>query len=320
MNGEYGVEAWLDEQLAKAGRQRTGDITQPRVRPWGAIWHAPTDQGDVWLKAPGRRTAFEVGLYEILQRAAPDHILEPIAADTDHGWLLLPDGGIPVREQLGEHDLIDTLEKVLPQYAQLQRALAPHVDAMLEAGVTDMRPNVMPQRFDEAFEAAERYVTDSGTEEDRVNLQAVKAKRAQYVDWCQRLQSAKVPASLDHNDLHLANVFMTNGQARFYDWGDAVVAHPFASMFIGLGMIGIMRGVKADSPDVTRARDAYLEPFTDLAPHKDLVEELETAVWVSKPARALVWERSIDGHESEFADAPYQTMCGLLRDSWIQLC
>lgn len=41
-----------------------------------------------------------------------------------------------------------------------------------------------------------------------------------------------------------------------------------------------------------RACDAYLEPFTDLAPHKDLIEEFELAVWVSKPARALVWERS----------------------------
>jgi hypothetical protein len=27
------------------------------------------------------------------------------------------------------------------------------------------------------------------------------------------------------------------GRVRFYDWGDSVVAHPFASMLLGLGMI-----------------------------------------------------------------------------------
>lgn len=111
-----------------------------------------------------------------------------------------------------------------------------------------MRPKVMPQRFDEAVEAAERYVTNQGTAEDKTKLQAIKAKRETYLGWCQRLNNAKIQASIDHNDLHLANVFMAEGKARFFDWGVAVVAHPFASMFIGLGMIGTMRGVGVGAP------------------------------------------------------------------------
>jgi hypothetical protein len=79
----------------------------------------------------------------------------------------------------------------------------------------------------------------------------------------------------------------TVGRVRFYDWGDSVVAHPFASMLLGLGMIRLQLKVAADDPAVTRPRDAYLEVFGDLASHGELVEELELACRVGKALRAL---------------------------------
>ena len=41
--------SWLDEQLAAAGLERTGEVKQARLRPWATVLRAPTADGPVWL-------------------------------------------------------------------------------------------------------------------------------------------------------------------------------------------------------------------------------------------------------------------------------
>lgn len=308
-----GAVSWLDDQLERAGLERTGPVEQPHLRSWSTVLTAATTGGPVWLKAPGPDTAFEVPLYDLLWRVSPKHILEPIAVDVDRGWVLLPDGGSTAAN---DPDVGKTLVEILPQYGQLQRDLMSHVDTLLSVGIVDMRAPAMPTRFDDALAAAEPYATANGDPQDI--LPRVAAMRPTVESWCARLADAAVPASLDHNDLHPGNVFRSDGNARFYDWGDSVVAHPFASMLVALGMLPIILGVSADDPTVLRARDAYLEPFGDLASHRQLVEELELACWVAKIARVLTWDRAVrTDPDSAFADAPLACLGALLADSWI---
>jgi hypothetical protein len=299
---------WLDQRLAAAGLRRTGQITCRHDQPWGTVHTAPTTGGPVWLKAPGKDTVFEVALYDLLSRVAPDHVLHPIAIDVDRGWVLLPDGGTTVGD--ADADLVDGLVTVLPQYAALQRDLAGHTGALLSAGVADMRPGVMPDRFDEAVAAV-----TAGAD--------VRALQDTYAEWCARLAESPVPASIDHNDLHPWNVFLDGGRVRFYDWGDAVVAHPFSSLLTTAAVVRTQLGVGPDDPAVRRIRDAYLEVWSDLAPPRELVAELELACWVGKVARALTWDRALraQGHDQArvFADAPRQHLTALLADSWSDL-
>ena len=299
---------WLDQRLSAAGLRRTGDITCPHDRPWGTVHTAPTTGGPVWLKAPGDGTVFEVALYDLLSRVTPDHVLRPIAVDLDRGWVLLPDGGTTLGD--AGTDLVDGLVTALPQYATLQRELAGHTPALLSYGVADMRPEVMPDRFDEAVAAV-----TPGPE--------VRALRGTYAEWCARLAESPVPASIDHNDLHPWNVFLDGDHARFYDWGDAVVAHPFSSMLVTTAAVRGQLGVGQDDPAVRRVRDAYLETWSDLAPPRELVADLELACWAGKVARALTWDRALraQGHDQarEFADAPRQHLTALLADSWSDL-
>ena len=56
--------------------------------------------GVVWLKATGPGTSFEVRLYPLLARLVPEQVLTPIAADPERGWIVLPDGGPSLGEQL----------------------------------------------------------------------------------------------------------------------------------------------------------------------------------------------------------------------------
>lgn len=292
--------AWLDDRLAAAGWVRTGPVVGARERAWSTVLTAATDRGPVWLKVPGPGSAFEPGLCALLAAVSPEHVLTPIAVD--RGRVLLPDGG-PTLSTLDEPSVHKGLLQALPRYAELQRNLASHVEEMLGLGVTDMRPAVMPDRFDEAVEAARRRGGEAARE--------VVGWRARFVGWCERLAASAVPASVDHNDLHRGSVFVAG--PRFFDWGDAVVAHPFASMLVALGTV-------ADDLAAARLRDAYLEAFTDLAPRRELLEDLETACRVAKPARALVWDRALPhDNTTDFADAPLRTLLALRNKNHLSL-
>ena len=319
--------SWLDEQLAAAAIKRTGEVEQPHLRPWATALRAPTDHGPVWLKAAGPGTAFEVGLYQLLERVVPAHVLSPLAVDVARGWIVLPDGGPPLAERLEGSELVDALVIALPQYGHLQRCLTPHAEELLALGVADMRAAIMPRRFEEALEAVENYVHQRGEAADQTTLQRVAALRGDVASWCDQLAGAPGASSLDHNDLHPWNVLGIaedgDGRARSYDWGDSVVAHPFASMLVALGYVqGHALKVSVDDPQILRLRDAYLDEFSDLAPRAELVETLELACQVGKIARALTWNRAVSTFgpneiDEQWARAPLETLGSLLDDSYL---
>jgi hypothetical protein len=310
--------AWADARLAEAGIRRTGAVEQPRVRPWATVLRVPTSEGVAWLKAGAAATAFEAGLYGLLVRTVPDAVLAPLAIDVQRGWILLPDGGRTLRESASGEDLVAALTVVLPRYGALQRTLVPLADELLGLGVADMRPAVMPARFDEALAAAGDYVTRRGDAADRSTHAAVAARRPAFAAWCERLADAPAAPTLDHNDLHPGNVLVADGlaRARFYDWGDSVVAHPFATMLLPLGLVREDAGDSA----MERVRDAYLEAFGDLASHAELVRTLELACRVAKIARALTWHRAISAAgpgalDDAWARGPVEHVASVLADS-----
>lgn len=303
---------WADERLAAARIERTGDVEQPHLRPWSTLLRIPTGEGPVWLKACGGGTAFEAGLYEVLARVAPDRVLAPLAVDTERAWILLPDGGASLGERLEGEELLDALEVALPRYAQLQLDLAPHLEEVLEAGVDDMRPAALPGRFEEALDAARGYARS-----DARVIERIEAFRETYREMCDELAQSPLAPSVDHNDMHPGNVLGDLTRTRFYDWGDAVVAHPFASMLVALQF------VPRDSGRFERVRDAYLEAFTASARRPDLVATLELSCRVAKVARALTWQRAVsqmregDDDPRDFRGAPYETMKSLLEADWL---
>jgi hypothetical protein len=316
---------WLDERLLEADIERTAEVSPPRVRPWATVLSAPSTAGRVWLKAAAPRTASEVGLYLVLHRVVPDRVLAPLAVDPDRGWILLPDGGPSLGERLDGDALTDALETALPQYARLQRELAPHTDELLAAGVQDMRPERMPERFDQALSVADRYVAGHGTEGDREALARLGALRPTVAQWCARLAAAPGSASVDHNDLHARNILFDAAgglaPARFYDWGDAVLAHPFASLLYALGAVqGDVLGVDLQHPATRRMLDAYLREFADLGDPDELVETVALACRVGIIARALTWDRAVQTSaddpaaevDEHWLRAPFATLTGLL--------
>jgi hypothetical protein len=274
----------MEAELTAAGIEPRGALEITRERPWGSVGRIATDRGTLWLKVTAPATAYEASIYAVLAQVAPEHVLAPVALDRVHGWLLLPDGGPPAP------DTPDALVEAMRAYAALQRSAAPHVDALLAAGVPDMRPQALPQRFDEALAFVPAQLADR-----------LAPLRPQIVAWCEQLAG---PASIDHNDLHTGNLF---ADGRFYDWGDAVIAHPFACLLVPLDV----------APDPDAVLDAYLDGYADLAPRVDLVQTARLAVHLARIARAHTWERALraalpgDPHIERFRNAPAETLAGL---------
>ena len=294
--------AWIDAQLAAAGRERTGPVEVTRVRSWAAVLRAPTGAGPVWMKAAGPHTAFEAPLYEVLARVVPEHVLVPLAVDRERAWILLPDAGRSLGEQLEGEALVAPFAAALARYGRLQRALAPHTPSLLDAGVPDMRPATMPARFHEALAAAGP---------DGPLRARVAAIEGEFRGWCEQLAASPLPPSLDHNDLHPWNVVGD----RVYDWGDSVLAHPFAAMLVPLGVLRHLLGCALDDQRLRRARDAYLAGFGDPA---ELAGTLELACRVGKIARVLTWDRALRGAsevDPRFAAARLETLASVLDPS-----
>ena len=83
---------------------------------------------------------------------------------------------------------------------------------------------------------------------------------------CAELAALGIPETIEHSDLHDAQVFAAPDGDRFFDWGDASVAHPFLSLTVSLRVLASTVGVADDSPTVDTAIDAYLERWSSLAP------------------------------------------------------
>jgi Phosphotransferase enzyme family len=118
------------------------------------------------------------------------------------------------------------------------------------------------------------------------------------------LTLSPVPVSLEHGDLHGNNVLVGSGgvpatassiRIRLFDWGDAVVAHPFATLTTTLGSIGYYAGLDAYGPELEPVLEAHVAAWADLAPHATLRRHATLAMDLGHIGKVAAWERALQG-------------------------
>jgi hypothetical protein len=302
------AEAWIRATLAGLGAAVTGEITQPHLRAWSTVMRVPTDAGTMWFKACGPGSRYEPALMAAIERWAPGQAVAPVAIDVERAWSLSPDAGMTLRSVLAEDRDLSHWERVLPQYGQLQYDLTAHAQEMLALGVPDLRPERMPAHVEPLLDdpAAMMRGEEAGlTDDQHARLHALLPE---YTAWCAELASAGIGASLNHDDLHDNNVAVgADGGYRFYDWGDASVAHPFTSLLVALRSLAYRFELKPDSAELHRVRDAYLEPWTTGHDRAALSRAAALAAKVAMVGRSLSWQRALlladPAERAEYADA-----------------
>lgn len=287
--------AWAASELA-ARRIAVGEVTWPHLYPWSQVAKITTDSGDHWFKAGLGDTRYEAALLRLLGTLVPAHVVVPLAVDPARGWSLSPDGGVTLRSTTTASAVptaqdagfeIAAWERMLREYAHLQRDLTAHVPDLVAAGVPDLRPQRLPALFAELLDDPE---VQAGLGD---KLAPLRARQDAYADAAALLAGSGIAPTLQHDDLHDANVLVRGDKFAFFDWGDSSVAHPFGTLLVTLRVAAYKTGVQAGDPLLARLRDAYLEPWTAERDHGDLVELVGAALTVTKVSRALSYRRAL---------------------------
>lgn len=298
--------AWAGAELDRAGLTLDGEPAQPHVFPWSTVFRLSVRGGAVWLKSVGPGSAHEPALSAALGGWVPGRVLVPLAVDPDRRLMLLPDGGRTLRD-VGGASLVEAWEALLRTYAELQLELVPRAGDMLGLGVPDHRPERLPDLIADLLDDDDALLSgrDGGLAPEV--RKRVFADLGQYAELCTRLIGGGVPATLQHDDLHDANVFVSGNRHRFFDWGDASVAHPFLSLLVPLRLARQALAVPPGHPVLLRLRDAYLHEWRDHGSPEHLRDQCAVALRVGPLQRALTWRRILRGvhpaERTEWADS-----------------
>ena len=289
-----GAVAWAVEHLARRAMAVDGEPEQPHVYAWSTALRLPVDGGAVWLKSVGPGSGHEPALAAALGEWVPDHVLVPLAVHPGRRLMLLPDGGTTLRAAGGSGS-VEAWEAMVRDYARLQLDLVPRAEEMVRLGVPDARLEVLPVLAAELLSDDEwlRLGLPGGMTVE--TLDRLRADLGRYADACERLAGFGVPATLQHDDLHDANVFVGDGRHRFFDWGDAVVSHPFLSLLVTLRVAQRALDVPSGDAALLRIRDAYLDEWRDHGSRSGLREQVDLALMIGPLQRALTWRRILRG-------------------------
>ena len=297
---------WADSTLTRLGRRITGPIEQPHVRPWSTAFRIPTDGGTAWLKATGPGPAHEGPLLEVFRERGVDHVLFPLEVHPDRPWFLSEDGGPTLRQTRpdgsGDHDL-GAWERILREYAALQRSLesGEAVAAMLVAGVPDGRPEALTGELARLLDddAAWERLHDDERDEGRVVRARLPALLPRVATAAAELTNIGVSPSVQHDDLHGGNILVGPSGDRFFDWGDAVVAHPFSTLTVTFNSIAHKTGMPQSDPAFARLEAIYTEAWAAVAAPPALARAARLARVFGCLNRALNWERALVGVSEE---------------------
>lgn len=290
------AKTWIEESLEKNGLRANADLDQFHIRAWSTVICVPSNQGDIYFKAGGPNQTFEPALLNVLHQQFPENTLPVLAINGERGWVLLQDGGSTMRQ--GNEGLVSEKDwsRLLERYAEMQIELASKMDLLLEIGVPDRRISTLPSFFDLLLSEPELMLLGEEDGLSQEELQQLRLKKPKLIQLCEDLVVFNLPGSLDHGDLHDANVFLRGDEIIFFDWGDASVTHPFISLMIPLRVLADRLGFPdSDDKRLDWARQAYLEPWSAFAPMQELLAAWELAHHIGKFQRAISWH-SVSSH------------------------
>lgn len=275
------AHAWIEEQAARLGLERTGAIEQPHVVLWSTVLKVPTTAGPIWFKANHDTLRHEAALVSRLSARVPDRVPPLLAADLERGWMLMADAGERLRTVVPAERSLERWLDALEATARIQIAFEDDVDELLGIGVPDLRLATLPAgyaRLMDEIDAEPRF----------------RQALPRVVELCEQLAPYGIRETIQHDDLHDGQVFVLDGRHLVLDWGDACISHPFFTLSVTLEG-GIAWGLDdvEDSEDVTPYRDAYLAPYAEHYPQLSPADLHEA----SRLAMRLGWAcRAVNGH------------------------
>ncbi len=229
-------------------------------------------------------------------------VVPAIATDPGRGWLLVDDESPTLRDSPGPDGRAADQELArwtafLPRYAAVQRRTEGAIDELLALGVPDERPERYPEILDGLLADDAIWARVDGA--DRARTDTARRRliaRTGLVSTLATELAASVAPTIDHGDLHGNNVVVgRDGSLRIFDWGDAVVAHPFTTLTTTMGSFTYHAGLDLDGPELADLREAATGAWSLELPRAELARIAMLALDLGHIGKAAAWERAVRG-------------------------
>lgn len=280
--GVANTVAWADEQLAAAGRPRTGDAEQIKSWNLSCVLRLPTASGDVWCKSVPRFLAHEGTIIGMVGAQEPTLVPRLVGADAESGTVLMEDVHGVDQWEAPEPLLI----QMVRTQVRLQDAWADRTEPLIAAGLPDWRGRTLPgllAAFAERVEVRGRFAAEE--------LFALDALIADLPRRFAALAACGLPETLVHGDFHPGNWRFDGQTLTLLDWGDSGVGHP---MF---DFSAFDERVPDDAKQ--RVRKAWTDAWVSARPDSDPARAAELIVPISSLRRGLIYQGFLDGIEAD---------------------
>jgi hypothetical protein len=279
------AQMWIKETMSKNNLDLIDLSEQVKAGELSLVQKIQTKQGNFFFKQSSGTSQFEGKLAQLLYTNFPNKTVEVIAAHPTEPWYIMNHlKGTPLR-QINNKKI---WQKSLQEYAEFQVQLANQVKSLFETGIPNRQMNVLKNEIETHLNAM--CLTGLNKEE----MAKILGMKSKIINLCDRLDGV-VPSSLDHGDLHSANIQWVNNQAVFFDWGDAAVSHPFFSARIFWNSLyGLIESDSLWNGMVKEFRPYYLEPWTAFAPVSELEDLLKLTDQLACVYRAIGWHHYIN--------------------------
>ncbi|MFG2348678.1 phosphotransferase [Streptomyces phaeochromogenes] len=297
---------WIAQRLTAHDGRAVDSVRHAQVRPWGLVLRVDAAGETFWFKANAEGGAHEGALMRWLDAQIPGKVPATVAVDLERRWWLAADAGETLAGRAGSSPVpLPAWRQVLREYADLQRQLESSVSRMPSVGIPRHPPAKAPQQFAELLEDPGRLLVGDKRGLSRDEYRELRRLVPAFTRWCEELDSAGIPLTIQHDDLSDANVCHNRNGLTIIDWADAHVGHPFGSLIFPLRTFREQHGLPVGHPKVIDLADTYLEAWSDLSDRESLRHLKDLAVRVGVVSKALSWTRALLGLDRTALNAYY---------------
>jgi hypothetical protein len=267
--------AWTIRNLREAGV--TPLAAPEQIRSWerSFLMRIHTDAGYYYFKAAPDIFRHEPELTRWLRHRFPGNFPSVVATDPDRHWLLVREveGVTTPLEEVRDEPL---WESAVRRLAEIQVAAAQWAPELRSIGVPDRSLDVLARRIPRLCNDSSAMLLGSSCGLTRAEIDRVASLGPALLALTRELAQFDIHDTLEHGDLWSSNILMTLKGPVFLDWSDSSLSHPFFSLFHLMNdAASLLPTSSAESR--RRLRDAYLDPWTAVAPMSQLVRAFEIA-------------------------------------------
>lgn len=223
------ITAWANKTLLANEYQLLSDLEDIQMTAWSSVRRILTNQGYIYLKQMPERLSLEPIVIQILQNTVHANVPMVVAMDRDLNCFLMKDAGKPFYYYTASVLRENLIREAIHQYQRIQGASISLVKQLLELGVPDWRLAQLPTLFQQLMKEKNLLTQDGMFSAD---IKKISNLIPQCAALCAELAKFKIAETLDHCDLHGANILIEEKQntLTIIDWGETVITHPFFSL------------------------------------------------------------------------------------------